>query len=660
MAVADALVPAVPPSSIDLPFQPTLVPVRAEGWTGRPGVAGSGPEGTAAPVFRNAVVESDDGTALRMRAADDRLGLRLDIDLTLAPGGALEIRMTIRNEGTTDWEVATLAASLPIPVRAAEVLDTGGRWAEERQPQRRIVDQGAWVRQTRHGRTGHDAPLVLAAGAPGFGFRHGEVWAIHLGFSGDADLSAEATATGQRMLQAGELLQPGEVRLRPGESYSTPTVYAAYSARGLDGVSERFHAVARRFGQGDPEPVVVLNTWEAVYFDHDLPTLLRLAERAAAVGVERFVLDDGWMTGRVDDRRALGDWTVDPQRWPEGLHPLVERVQELGMQFGLWIEPEMVSERSVLAEAHPDWLLTDPGAGTPLAWRHQHVLDLANPAAYAHVLAQLDGLLREYPIRFLKWDQNRDQLSGSAHRQVLAGYRLMADLRRTHQEVIIESCSSGGGRVDFGVLEYAGRVWASDTNDPIDRHTIQRWTSLLVPPESMGSHVGAPEAHITKRVTALTSRLATASFASAGIEWNLAAATDDELATIAEWIRWYKGARGLIGSGVTVRPDSVADGLETIGIVAADGRHALFQAMCTQTVRAAIPAPLLLDGLDDGVLYRVSVLPFATTSHFVTDAPPPWMLGSPVVSGSLLRRVGLPLPPTNLGDVVTVELIALS
>ncbi|WP_295123475.1 alpha-galactosidase [uncultured Leifsonia sp.] len=659
-ALADTLVPAVPPSSIDLPLQPTLVPVRADGWTGRPGVAGSDSHGTATPAFRHSAVEELDDAALTVHAVDDRLGLRIAVDLRVDPAGVVQAAMTLRNEGDSVWELGALAVSLPVPAHATEVLDTGGRWAGERQPQRRALDQGAWVRQGRHGRTGHDAPIVLAAGTPGFGFRDGDVWAVHLGFSGDSDVSAEATSTGHRMLQAGELLQPGEVRLGPGESYTTPTVFAAHSAHGLDGVSERFHAVARGFGRSDREPLVVLNTWEAVYFDHDLDTLTRLAERAASVGVERFVLDDGWMEGRVDDKRALGDWTVDGERWPRGLGPMAEAVTGLGMEFGLWIEPEMVSLDSQLARRHPEWLLTDRNGDLPIAWRHQHVLDLDHPEAHAEVLAQLDELLREYPIRFVKWDQNRDQLAGSPHRQVLATYRLMAELRQRHPDVVIESCSSGGGRVDFGVLRYAGRVWASDTNDPVDRHRIQRWTSVLVPPELIGSHVGAPVAHITRRQTALESRLATAALASAGIEWDLGAASEDDLATIAEWIRWYKNVRGVIATGTTVRVDSVDGNVETIGIVDTGRRRAVFQAFCVDTVRTALPAPFRMDGLDDDAGYRVTVLRFATTRRFVTDVLPPWLSVPPTVGGSVLRTIGLPLPPMNIGDVVTVELEAIA
>ena len=654
--VADVAIPAVPPSSIDLPLRPSILPVRADGWTGRPGVDGSSDAGTATPSFRDAVVEQTDERTLSITAVDQRLGLRISSTLSLTARGLLRITQTLTNNGSAPWTLATLAATLPVPAESVEVLDFGGRWAGERQPQRRRVDHGAWVRRTRHGRPGHDAPILLAAGAPGFGFRHGEVWAVHLAWGGDHDLSAEASATGHRTLAAGELLAPGEVVLRPGESYAAPEVFAAWSDRGLDGVSEKFHDYVRTLGHSDQPPPVVLNTWEAVYFEQNFDRLAALAERAASVGVERFVLDDGWMNRRTDDTRALGDWTVDPVRWPQGLHPLVDRVRELGMQFGLWIEPEMVSLDSDLAREHPEWLLTDEDAATPIPWRHQHILDLANPDAFAHIRTQLTALLDEYPISYLKWDQNRDIFAGSPRAQTLATLRLMAELRERYPDVVIESCSSGGGRVDLGTLRYAGRIWASDTNDPVDRTAIQRWTSLLVPPELIGSHIGAPVAHTTKRHTSLALRIATATLASAGIEWDLGAASEHDLAEIRTWIEWYKGFRSIIPTGTTVRPDAAEASVNTIGIVSADGASAVFETVCSETVRAAVPPPMRLAGLDESARYRVELVPFATSSAFIGDAPPPWMHDALELPGSALTRLGLALPPMNVGDVVTVQL----
>ncbi len=237
-----------------------------------------------------------------------------------------------------------------------------------------------------------------------------------------------------------------------------------------------------------------------MYFDHDLDELIGLAELGAKVGVERFVLDDGWFLGRRDDTAGLGDWRVDPAVWPQGLAPLVSAVRDLGMDFGLWFEPEMVNEDSDVARAHPDWILA-PGGRLPLAARNQQVLNLTIPQAFDHVLESMSALIGELEIAYVKWDHNRDLVEAGerstgeprVHTQTLAVYALMDELKRRHPGLEIESCSSGGGRVDLGVLQHTDRVWASDCIDALERQRIQRWTGQLLPPELVGSHVGAPD-----------------------------------------------------------------------------------------------------------------------------------------------------------------------
>ena len=252
---------------------------------------------------------------------------------------------------------------------------------------------------------------------------------------------------------------------------------------------------------------MTLNVWEAVYFDHDLDRLLELAERAAAVGVERYVLDDGWFGARRNDRAGLGDWVVSPDVWPDGLHPLIDRVRKLGMQFGLWFEPEMVNPDSDVARAHPEWIMA-ARAEWPIESRHQQVLNLGIPEAYEHVKGQMLALLDEYDIGYIKWDHNRDLIeAGTApdggrpgvHAQTLAFYRLLDELKAAHPGLEIESCSSGGARVDLGVLERADRVWVSDCIDPHERQHMLRWTAQLIPPEYLGSHIASGRSHTTGR-----------------------------------------------------------------------------------------------------------------------------------------------------------------
>ncbi len=261
--------------------------------------------------------------------------------------------------------------------------------------------------------------------------------------------------------------------------------------------------------------------------------------------MERFVLDDGWFGSRRDDTRGLGDWQVSAQVWPEGLGPLVDHVKGLGMEFGLWFEPEMVNLDSEVARAHPDWVL-GPQAGAPAPSRHQHVLDLANPAAFDHVLAAMSGLVTEYGIDYVKWDHNRDlheavRVDGetvdrpAVAAQTRATYRLMDALRERHPHLEIESCSSGGARVDLGVLARTDRVWASDCNDALERVAIQRWTGLLVAPERIGTHIGPPRAHTTHRDLDLSLRMLVALGGHAGLEWDVTTCSPAELGALGQW-----------------------------------------------------------------------------------------------------------------------------
>lgn len=479
-----------------------LLPSYAEADPSRPAVAGHRVGADFSPLFKATGADFQDGR-LVVNAADSAAGLELRSEIEIAPSGILRLRHFLRNSGDSPYVVDGLAASLPIPGDAGEVLDFTGRWIRERSPQRRALGVGAIVRDSRRGRTGHDATTLMCAGTPGFGFRYGQVWAVHTAWSGNHSTYAEREPSGVGRLGGGELLLSGEVVLAPGEEYASPWLYAAYSGSGLDGISTAFHRWMRSRPQHPRSPrPVVLNTWEAVYFRHDLETLKRLADTAAEIGVERFVLDDGWFGKRRDDHAGLGDWYVSDDVWPDGLLPLIDYVRGLGMQFGLWFEPEMINPDSDLARAHPDWIMR-AGDRLPPEWRQQQVLDIGNPAAYAHIFQRLDALLTEYPISFIKWDHNRDLVdagrsdgnAAGVHRQTLAIYRLLDELRAKHPEVEIESCSSGGARIDLEILQRTDRVWASDCNDALERQAIQRWTGLLLPPEMIGAHRADRVAH---------------------------------------------------------------------------------------------------------------------------------------------------------------------
>jgi alpha-galactosidase len=604
--------PPLPRASFDVPVPFTLVPDRAAGWRGRPGLAGH--QGGSDPL--TATLSEGGQTPL------------VTPEYELTESGVLRLRHVLRNDGDEPYVLTELGCVLPVPAVAAEVLDLTGRWCRERAPQRRPFHQGTWLRQTRHGRTGHDAPLLLVAGAAGFGFRTGEVWGVHLGWSGNASWWAERMPDGSSTLGAAELLEPGEVVLAPGEEYATPWLYAVWSDRGLDGLSAALHRFIRSRPSHPTRPrPVVLNTWEAVYFDHRLDRLTALADTAAELGVERFVLDDGWFRHRRDDTAGLGDWYVDEDVWPQGLHPLVDHVRGLGMEFGLWVEPEMVNPDSDLARAHPEWVIPGP------PWRNQQGLDITIPEAYAYILERLDALLSEYDIAFLKWDHNRD-LVGPVHAQTLATYRLIDELRARHPDVEIESCSSGGARVDLGILARTDRVWASDTNDALERQNIQRWTQLLLPPELVGSHVGPPRAHTTGRTHDLSFRAATALFGHFGIEWDIDSASAEEREELRKAIARYKRFRALLHGGEVVRADLPDPAYALHGVVSADRSEALFCFVALATSAYERPGAVRLPGLDPDRIYRVDD---------VTS------------SGRALAKVGLQMPLLGPEQAVLIE-----
>ncbi|RKS77403.1 alpha-galactosidase [Motilibacter peucedani] len=647
-----------------------LLPEHTTGWRGRPGLLGSRPDGSDwAPVFtfESAQVE---GQRVRLRSVSERSGLGLVSELELEPSGVLRARHVLENRAATAYAVESLVVALPVPVRAGELMDFTGRWIREKSPQRHAFPVGTWLREARQGRPGHDNVTVLMAVTPDLGFRRGEAWGVHLGWSGNSTVWAERTPLGLGVLAAGELLQPGELVLGQGETYATPWVYAVHSGAGLDGVSEAYHDYLRARPQhpsptGRPRPVT-LNVWEAVYFDHDLDRLTALADVAAELGVERFVLDDGWFRHRRDDTAGLGDWYVDETVWPQGLAPLADALQERGMEFGLWFEPEMVNPDSDLARAHPDWLL-GASSGLPADTRNQQVLDLGQPAVWDYLLERIDAILSDVPIGYVKWDHNRMLVGASTiggragvHRQTEAVYALFDELRRRHPGVEFESCASGGARVDLGILERTDRVWTSDCNDALERQSIQRWTAQLLPLELIGAHVGPTRSHTTDRTHDLSFRAATALFGHFGIEWDVTRASADERAELGRWIELYKRLRPLLHTGTVVRADSPDPALWLHGVVAKDRRTAVYAEVRMATSPLEWPGPQQLPGLDPDARYRVVVStpeprPRSTTNHLLAVEQE----GGVVLTGRALATAGLQLPLTQPEHAVILEATAL-
>jgi alpha-galactosidase len=648
-----------------------VLPEHCTGWTGRPGLRGSFAGSGWSPAFRSTSVRLDGAAvagfaaagpgSVEVLAVDDSGRLELRVVLELLPSGLLRGRAAIRNLAADDYAVDDLVLTLPVPAEAAELLDFAGRHNLEREPQRLPFPVGAHVRENRKGRTGADSAYVLHAGTPGFGFGAGEIWAVHTAWSGNHTHYAERVFTGERLLGGGELLLPGEVRLAPGESYQSPWIYGAYGT-GLDEVARRFHRHLRgREPKVTADRPVTLNVWEAVYFRHDVDQLLDLAERAAAVGVERYVLDDGWFGARRDDHAGLGDWVVSADVWPRGLHPLVDRVRALGMQFGLWFEPEMVNPDSDVARAHPDWIMA-ARTRWPVESRHQQVLNLGIPEAYEHVKSQMLAVLKEYDIGYVKWDHNRDLVEAGnqrdhgrpgVHAQTLAVYRLLDEIRDAHPGLEVESCSSGGARVDLGILERTDRIWVSDNIDSHDRQRMLRWTTQLIPPEYLGSHIASGRSHTTGRRHDLAFRAATAIFGHLGIEWNLAEATADETAELSRWVAFYRREREFLLSGDLVRMDGYDERTYVHGVVSPDRGRALIAMVALDSRYPDPPGPLRFRGLDPARTYRLR--PVRVGAPPAGLRPPAWWgpeWDGGTFSGQALEHLGVAAPRVYPDQVV--------
>ncbi len=666
-----------PASTLAATPDPTVVPDAAAGWMGRPGLRGQRTDGTGrasatAPRFsgpdRKAEVEAR-GSCCRIEVSDPVAELTLITAFSVS-GGALRIEVAIRNDADSPYQLHELTTTVPVPARADELLHLTGRWAHEFQPQRQPWSDGAVGFDNRRGRSSHDRPPFLAAGTTGFGENHGDVWGFGLAWSSNTIVGAEALSDGTRVVQLGAAWATGEVTIEPGATFVAPAVIAAASIRGLNGVSQALHKSIRARpghpGSDRPRPVT-LNTWEALYFDHDPAKLRALAERAARVGCERFVLDDGWFLGRRAPSAGLGDWTVDPAVHPNGLGPLIAHVRDLGMEFGLWIEPEMVNRDSDLYRAHPDWVLADD-PDHAVEGRDQLVLDLGRSEVRDHLVAEISTVLSDHDIAFVKWDMNRDlapvsdRVNGSLHAHQLGVYDVWDRIRAAHPDVEFESCASGGGRADLAMLARAERVWTSDTNDPLERQRIQRGFSIVFPPEVMGAHIGPPRSHTTGRTHPLGFRAATALFGHLGIEWNLLELDDADLVRLAAVVAEHQRLRPVLHGGTTWRLD-VDDPAALAHVVVAPDQDAAVLSFCQfDRATTSVPTWVRVAGLDPERVYRASVVELDSPPTGACERQVGWIDGSDdsTATGRVLAELGLPMPILHPESALVVHLEAVA
>lgn len=664
---------AIPPSSMEFDQPLTVAPTFGVGWYGQSALLAHRGGQQFAQQFNSCSINTlEPGQSVAIHLTDSVAQLRLVLHLALDANDVLQLRSELFNDGADVLDVHWLAAgTVPLPGDAQGVRSFAGQWANEFQLQVDALSRSLWQRENRRGRTSHDSFPGAVVTIPGATPHTGTVYGAHLAWSGNHRQAIEWLHDGQYQWQMGEWLAPGEVRLATGESLQTPTLFASCSTQGLNGLAANFHATVRSRlpwpgGRMRPRPVH-LNTWEAVYFDHRTEDIRALAAAAASVGVERFVLDDGWFQGRHSDQAALGDWWPDAGKYPHGLQPLANHVNELGMEFGLWVEPEMVNPDSQLFRTHPDWALQLEGRPL-LTMRNQLVLDVARPEVADHLFTQLHTLLSNVPIAYLKWDMNRDlttagdALGRPAYRSfVHALYALLDRVRAAHPQLEIESCASGGARLDLGVLAHTHRVWTSDCNDALSRVTIQRGALQFLPPEILGAHIGPAPAHTTGRSQSLNFRAGVALSGHLGIEADVRRLSDEERMALGRWVGLYKQLRNRLHTG-QVWLGEAGDGVLWQVHGDAHAREVLLLVYRTTPTSHRNTPPLRLPMLRPAAHYTIERLdptPPDWTSSPLNDAAlaaGAQQVLPPTAHGAWLAGVGLPLPRMNAESALIYRL----
>jgi alpha-galactosidase len=544
------------------------------------------------------------------------------------------------------------AAQWTLPPARYTLSYLTGRWAGEWTLNQELIHAGERVIESRRGTTSHQANPWFAisreggqeAGGPvAADEEHGEVWFGALAWSGSWRITVERNQLDAVRVTGGFNPFDFGYKLKPGEHLETPVFYGGYSDHGLGGASRLLHhfEIAHILPQApDPKPrPVIYNSWEATEFKVDEAGQVALAEKAASIGVDRFVMDDGWFGQRKDDHAGLGDWYVNSEKFPHGLKPLIDKVHALGMDFGLWVEPEMVNPDSDLYRKHPEWVLNFPGRPRSES-RNQLVLNLARADVRDYVAGFLDKLLTENDIAFLKWDYNRnwsepgwDQVPVDEQKRVYVEfirnlYAILGDLRKKHPKVEIESCSGGGGRVDLGILHYTDEVWPSDNTDPFDRLSMQDGFSYAYTPQIMMAWVTDSPHWYNHRSTSLTYRLLSSMQGSLGIGANLNHWTAEDFATAKRLIAAYHSVQRTIVRGDLYRMISPRAGSEMSATetVASDQNQAVVFAFANATQEGRGFPLLQLQGLDQEAEYQLSWIEGKAGSGTPASASGAWWM----------------------------------
>ncbi|MGM9630624.1 alpha-galactosidase [Butyricicoccus sp.] len=514
--------------------------------------------------------QDDEAQTLTIRLRDELISAELELNYTLfASRPAIARSARFVNAGSLDLHLTTaMSLSLDLPDSAYEFVHFSGAWSRERHMKTRRLEAGIQSVESTRGTSSHNHNPFVILKRPETTEFSGEAIGFSLVYSGNFLAQAEVDSWGTTRVTMGINPFQFDWKLEPGQTFQTPEAVMVYSDSGLNEMSQTFHKLyqtrlARGYWRDRPRPILI-NNWEATYFDFDEEKLVSIAQAAKNDGVELFVLDDGWFGARCNDSSGLGDWYPNTDRLARGIVGLADRIDALGMKFGLWFEPEMVNKDSDLFRAHPDWRICTPGRRASHG-RNQFVLDYSRKEVVDYIYEMMAKILTEAKVSYIKWDMNRciteafsaslpaDRQGELFHRYILGVYQLYDRLTTNFPHVLFESCASGGGRFDPGLLYYAPQGWASDDSDAIERLKIQYGTSMCYPVSSIGAHVSVVPNHQVFRVTPLETRANVAHFGTFGYELDLNKLTEEEREMVREQIKFMKKYREIIQFGTFYR-----------------------------------------------------------------------------------------------------------
>lgn len=566
--------------------------------------------------------ESSEAQTLRIILKDKVTLVSLELLYTIfEKGGILTRSARILNNGVQSIHLTdAMSLCLDLPDKDYEWMQFSGAWAKERHLKTRPLEQGIQAIDSKRGNSSHEHNPFVILKRPHTTELQGAAIGFSLVYSGNFLMQAEVDTHDVTRMLVGINPFGFNWKLAAGESFQTPEAVMVYTENGLNDLSQTYHNLYRKrlvrgFWRDKPRPILN-NNWEATYFDFTEENLIPIAEKAKECGVDLFVLDDGWFGKRCNDRAGLGDWIANPERLPNGIGGLSEKIEALGMKFGLWFEPEMVNKDSDLYREHPGWILKTPGRAESHG-RHQFVLDFSRKEVVDCIYDMMAKILSESKISYIKWDMNRsitecysaalpaDRQGEVFHRYILGVYNLYERLIQAFPEILFESCASGGGRFDPGMLYYAPQCWASDNSDAIERLKIQYGTSMCYPLSSIGSHVSVSPNHQVKRVTPLHTRANVAYFGTFGYELDLNKLTDEEIKEVKKQIVFMKEYRELIQFGTFYRLASPFEGNETVWMVVSEDKKTALVGW--YRVLNGINTPytrICLRGLDPDLMYE--------------------------------------------------------